>query len=422
MAGAAAGAGLSLIGGVLGQNASAGDMGQARNQAIIANGILQQIQQAPDISKPLILQQYRQAGILTPQMEQYINAGTSQAANITTDPALKSAQMQALQQLQQRSTQGLTATDRAALNQARLATEGDTQAKIAQIQQQAAMRGQAGGGTELAAALSAAQGGANTESTAADQIAAQAQQAALQSALQSGQLGGQIQAQQFGQQFQQAQAADQMQRFNVQNQIAQQQRNVGAANQAQYSNLANLQQAQNLNTQQANSEAYNQLQRQMQQYGANLNRAQIQAGGAAQLGNAYKNFGQQAAQGVYNTFGGLGQMASGGINALNSPGPAKYNTQTGASLYNPQTGVSYADEAALGAWNGGKINDYRQGGEVPGQAKMPGDHPSNDTVHAMLSPQEIVVPRSLAESKIGKEILKLVHAHNSVKNKLNEKD
>lgn len=34
---------------------------------------------------------------------------------------------------------------------------------------------------------------------------------------------------------------------------------------------------------------------------------------------------------------------------------------------------------------------------VPGQENTPGDHPENDTVHAMLSPGEIVVPKSVAQ-------------------------
>lgn len=35
------------------------------------------------------------------------------------------------------------------------------------------------------------------------------------------------------------------------------------------------------------------------------------------------------------------------------------------------------------------------GGPIQGQAVMPGDHPANDTVPAMLSPKEIVIPRSI---------------------------
>lgn len=43
---------------------------------------------------------------------------------------------------------------------------------------------------------------------------------------------------------------------------------------------------------------------------------------------------------------------------------------------------------ALGAWDGG---------EIPGRALRAGDHPDNDTVPALLSPGEVVLPRSVAQ-------------------------
>lgn len=46
---------------------------------------------------------------------------------------------------------------------------------------------------------------------------------------------------------------------------------------------------------------------------------------------------------------------------------------------------------------GGQI-DYRRGGHVPGKAAMKGDHPQNDTVDAVLSPGEIVLPRSVSQA------------------------
>lgn len=56
---------------------------------------------------------------------------------------------------------------------------------------------------------------------------------------------------------------------------------------------------------------------------------------------------------------------------------------------------------AMGAAHGGMIpslsDALMQGGFVPGQANVAGDSSQNDTVHAMLSPGEIVIPRSLAE-------------------------
>ena len=48
---------------------------------------------------------------------------------------------------------------------------------------------------------------------------------------------------------------------------------------------------------------------------------------------------------------------------------------------------------------GGDVGDsLKAGGHVPGHANVPGDSLKNDTVHAMLSPGEIVLPRSVTQS------------------------
>ena len=93
------GAGATIAGGILGQNAASGDRGQARDASILQNQILQEIQAAPDVSKPLILQKYQQAGLLTPEMQNNIIAQMPQ--NIQANPQIQQAQMQALQQMQQ---------------------------------------------------------------------------------------------------------------------------------------------------------------------------------------------------------------------------------------------------------------------------------------------------------------------------------
>lgn len=43
----------------------------------------------------------------------------------------------------------------------------------------------------------------------------------------------------------------------------------------------------------------------------------------------------------------------------------------------------------------GKFN----GGQIPGRATRPGDHPANDTVLTRLSPGEVVLPRSVAQAE-----------------------
>lgn len=48
--------------------------------------------------------------------------------------------------------------------------------------------------------------------------------------------------------------------------------------------------------------------------------------------------------------------------------------------------------------HGGAIHNFKPGGKVPGQAKVSGDSAKNDTVPAMVSPGEIVIPRSVAMS------------------------
>lgn len=56
-------------------------------------------------------------------------------------------------------------------------------------------------------------------------------------------------------------------------------------------------------------------------------------------------------------------------------------------------GVLNAGGAALAG-----ILGAASGGEIPGRARRPGDHPDNDTVPAMLSPGEVVLPRSVAQA------------------------
>lgn len=50
----------------------------------------------------------------------------------------------------------------------------------------------------------------------------------------------------------------------------------------------------------------------------------------------------------------------------------------------------------FGLSRGGEIDEA--GGAVPGRARVAGDHPANDTVPALLSPGEIVLPRTVAQA------------------------
>src|SRR5271165_1338370 len=300
------------IGGLIGASNASGYSSQASNEAGIANQIMQNLAQVPDISKPLVLDQYRQAGVLTPAMEQQINMGVSQASQVKANPALQAAQNQALQQMAQRSTTGLTASDRAAFNQLQSQVGAQEQGQIGQIMQnqQATTGGQGTQGASLAAKLAASQGGINNESNIASQLASNANQNALVATGQYGNMASQMNQQQFGQQTEAAKAADAFRQFDVQNQVNQQARNIQSQNQAQQYNLNNSQNIGNANVSQANQEQYNQLQRQAQQWGMQDALATQQSQAAAGYGNTLAGMAAQKAQAGANLGAGLGGAAS----------------------------------------------------------------------------------------------------------------
>lgn len=389
--GAVIGGAIGLASGLMGGDNGAA--GEAHNQQVIAQQILDEIKQAPDISKPLILEKYRQQGILTPEMEQTISTGVSQASQAKGSQQATQAQMDALQAIQQRSKTGLNAQDRANLNNILQQTGAAAQGQKGAIEQQMRARGLGGSGSELAMELANSQNASNEASKRGDDLGAMAASNALQAAGMTGQLGGQIEGQQFGQQFQTGQAADAFRQFDVANQVGQQQRNVGAANQGQQYNLNLAQNVANANTSQQNQELNNQLQRQMQEAGYNKDTSIVQAGGHSGSVANLQAQGAAAGQGKANTAAGVGGLAQNIFGAFGGGGDGK--------------------------WEGGPI-DFKEGGQVPGQASHPGDHPANDTVHAMLSPGELVVPRSMAKSSLGKRLAKLLEDHHQLRKDMGE--
>lgn len=153
-------------------------------------------------------------------------------------------------------------------------------------------------------------------------------------------------------------------------------------------------------------------------------RLQEQMGAREQLGQLLASqragdIGQVGANtGIFGTAGQL----QGGQNALNQQGQLAamgMNAQAASDNARFQSGVIGGllggGGAALGSWlgrgsggggaGGGGVPSfqspvmYAAGGPIPGSAPVAGDSPSNDTVPAMLSPGEIVIPRSVAQSE-----------------------
>src|ERR1700688_1508122 len=90
----------TLAGGIGGMIASKGDTSKGQdlvNQAMAAyNGV----KTPTDLANALNLQQYQNAGALSPEQEQTINAGPSAAGQVKGNANLQNAQMQALNALQ----------------------------------------------------------------------------------------------------------------------------------------------------------------------------------------------------------------------------------------------------------------------------------------------------------------------------------
>jgi hypothetical protein len=237
--------------------------------------------------------------------------------NILTDPRLQQAQFETLDQLKQQIDQGgMTAIDRAQLNEIRAEQTAVDRGQREAILQQAAMRGLGGSGVSLAQQLQAQQASANTAAQQAAQVAAQAQQARQQAALQRAGLGAQMQAQSFGQQAQQAGAQDAINSFNVANRNAAKERNLNVRQGLSQQNTAQQNQVGQMNTQLANqANIYNTTQRPLQQYG-------MQSGQMAAIAGGLQNAGQMQNQNAIAQYGANAQLTGSALSALGQVGGA----------------------------------------------------------------------------------------------------
>jgi hypothetical protein len=366
-----------IVAGAMSQQAQAGNLAaaQAAYQAAYsqyANMGVPSVQ-----AQQLALQDPTVQGTLNPQMiNSQLNQMNGNAMNgIQVDPRIAQAQMGALTQLQQMGQQGLTATDLASLNAAQRNSAGQNTAQQNSIIQNMQQRGMGGSGVELATRLAASQGTADQAGQNTNAIMAQAQQGRANAIAQTAQLGGQMQQQQFGEQAQKAQAQNAIAQFNAQQAASAQGANVLAQNQAQAANLSNAQNIANMGTATQNAQ---------QQYNSGL--LQTNFGNQMSLAGAKSGALLGQAQNYNNQANITGQMYS-GIGA--GVGQAAMGGAKLASTYQPSTSTQYDENGDL---------TLSRGGQVPGLATKPGDSEENDTVHARLSPGELVIPRSHAIS------------------------
>lgn len=261
----------------------------------------------PDTEKmKLLLEQYGSAGNLTPEALQALQISQQdQLQDVTTDPRLKKAQMDALDFMQKTGSGELTPAERAQVNDLRRTTEADNTARLQAMLQQQDARGVGSSDMALAARMLEAQGSANRQAASTDDIAAAAFQRALQSVAQSANLAGNMEQSEYARQAQLAQALRERELANLQNQQNISNQNVNARNAAQQFNLQNQQNIMNQNTQ---------LRNQQQQYNKQLEQQNFEnqikkAGGTAGINQTNANLGNYArginSEATGNIIGGI---------------------------------------------------------------------------------------------------------------------
>ena len=265
-----------------------GSSAQAKESAALRQQAQANIQKAvaelekvdlPDIEK-------QRLALEIPKLLEIMQAeqlGPSALEDIEIDPRLKQAQMQALEELSQRGEVGLTAEDRARFRQLRRQTSADEQARQASLLQEFRQRGISGGGSELAARLSSSQSATDRATQAADQLAAEAAAARRQALAQSANVAGSIGQQEFQRQATQAQAADLINQFNLQQRASATQRNVGERQRIGEAGTQTRNVQQQFNTQLGQRQYENELRRAQAIAGARTGAANLLQSQAAQV-------------------------------------------------------------------------------------------------------------------------------------------
>jgi hypothetical protein len=96
------------------------------------------------------------------------------------------------------------------------------------------------------------------------------------------------------------------------------------------------------------------------------------------------------------------KMAAGGMVDHNAPSASadasRIDTGWGKVIRRADGGMIDSNDANGPRSHHGKFLKMQNGGQVPGQAAVAGDSYANDTKHVLLSPNEIVIPRSITMS------------------------
>lgn len=357
-------------------------------------------------------------GTVNPENIKVAEQAPSEYNNISLDPATRQAQINALQGYTSiADAGGLDANAKLALQQAIDAANTQSRGDQGAIMKSAQAMGQGGGDFALTQRAIASQGASNTAATQGLQAAAEAEANREAALTAMSNIGGSVNAADYGQ------AANKAASQNAINAT-----NTAATNAANTGNVANKIQTGEFNTGTAqNVNAANTAAGQNQvYYNANLPQVQFnnemaKAGGIAGVSGQQANAAQNAQNaglgftgsllGTAGTLGATalggpaaGMLASGAIKSGAIPGttPATASTpgyQMNAAKNAPNGMTTFSKGGYTCYADGGIAHDHaicmKLGGHIAGKANVEGDSEINDTVPAMLSPGELVIPRSV---------------------------
>lgn len=316
--------GAPILGGILGNAMGSGDRGAASGLSQQALNEILSVKTPDTKSQELALSPYQLQGLLNSINENSEQVGPSATEGITTDPRLATAQMQALQKLQEVGSMGITPAEQIQAQQMQRQVDASESVRQQGILQNMAQRGVGGSGVEAAARLASSEAAADRMSTSSDALRAEAFNRALNATSQAGQLGGNIRSQSFGEQDRLAQAKDTIANFNAQLRTGANSRNIAAERNRQATNLGaqqsnadrnialqNQQQVANKGLIQQNFQ--NQLNRGIAASGAANKAAEQRQGAANAAGSMWAGVGEGAGK-IFGAYGS-GVKGTGAVDA-----------------------------------------------------------------------------------------------------------
>ncbi len=388
------------------------DDSDAQNYLKQALAQFQQVQ-TPSMESEKIneLPQETVQGTVTPERIQSIDQAPSEFNNINLDPASREAMVKALGGFQDISDSGgLDANAKLGIQQVIDAANNQSRGTQGAIQQQAQAMGQGGGDFALTQRAIAGQGASNNAATQGLQQAAEAEANREAALSQMANIGSGINSSDFNQAAAKAAAGDTVNATNAGYRNAAATNNAGNNLTGQTFNVSNAQGVNAANTAANQNKAYynanlpqqqfnNELQKASGMAGVNANQAtaaqQAAANNSAMWGKLIGTGGTIAGAAIGGPAGAVaGKTAASGLagnpNPVNNPNdPMNRGFADGGVVCYAEGGISMPHDHTI---------CMKMGGHVGGEPNVPGDSTQNDTVPAMLSPGELVIPRSVPKT------------------------